>query len=156
MKTRFAEIVRFLSISASARTLLLLFALGFTLPAVLQAQFIYTVNSGAITITGYTGPGGSVSIPGTIDGLPVTSIGDGAFVNCTNLASVAMADTVTNIGGSAFGGCTRLTSATIGNSVVSIGGGAFALTCLGSIAIPDSVTTMGQGVFLYCPCLARA
>ncbi|MGD0413609.1 MAG: hypothetical protein ABSC18_18120, partial [Verrucomicrobiota bacterium] len=36
------------------------------------------MNNGAITITEYTGPGGSVTIPGTINGLPVTSIGVGA------------------------------------------------------------------------------
>src|SRR5882724_4109864 len=50
----------------------------------LQAQdFSYTNTNGTITITGYTGPGGDVVIPATIDGLPVTSIGDGAlsFIN---------------------------------------------------------------------------
>ena len=56
--------------------LLLLLAL----PAAVQAQFTYTTNNGAITITGYTGPGGAVTIPSTINGLPVTSIGDQAFV----------------------------------------------------------------------------
>ena len=55
--------------------LLLLLAL----PAAVQAQFTYTNNNGAITITGYTGPGGDVTIPDTISGLPVTSIGDYAF-----------------------------------------------------------------------------
>ena len=38
--------------------------------------YTYTTNNGTITITGYTGPGGAVTIPGTINGLPVTSIGD--------------------------------------------------------------------------------
>jgi hypothetical protein len=46
-----------------------------TLPAPLQAQFTYTTNNGAITITQYTGPGGAVVIPDTINGLPVTAIG---------------------------------------------------------------------------------
>ena len=45
------------------------------LPAAVQAQdFTYTTNNGAITITGYTGPGGAVTIPDMINGLPVTSI----------------------------------------------------------------------------------
>jgi len=30
-------------------------------PAVVQAQFTFTTNNGAITITGYTGAGGAVS-----------------------------------------------------------------------------------------------
>ena len=32
-----------------------------------------------ITITGYTGSGGDVILPDTINGLPVTSIGASAF-----------------------------------------------------------------------------
>ena len=52
------------------------------------AQAAYTVTNGAIIITAYTGLGGDVTIPDTITGLPVTSIGDEAFASCTNLASV--------------------------------------------------------------------
>ena len=58
--------------------LLLLLAL----PAA-RAQFTYTTNNGAITITGYTGPGGDVIIPSMTNGLPVTSIGTAAFSACT-------------------------------------------------------------------------
>ncbi len=48
-----------------------------------QAQdYTYTTNNGTITITQYTGPGGAVTIPDTINGLPVTSIGDQAFSGC--------------------------------------------------------------------------
>ena len=49
------------------------------LPAVVQAQFTFTTNNGAITITGYTGPGGNVTIPDTTNGYPVTSIGSVRF-----------------------------------------------------------------------------
>ena len=63
----------------AARTGLLLLLLLLALPAVVQAQFTYTTTNGTITITGYTGPGGWVTIPSTINGLPVTSIGDYAF-----------------------------------------------------------------------------
>jgi hypothetical protein len=101
-------------------TLLLL-----TLPAAVQAQFNYTTISGTITITGYTGPGGAVTIPDTINGLPVESIGDWAFSECISLTSVAIPDSVTTIGIEAFWGCTSLTSVMIGNSVTSIEGGAF-------------------------------
>ena len=55
-----------------------------TLPAVVQAQFIYTAAGGRVTITGYTGLGGGVIIPDTINSLPVTSIGIYAFEYCTN------------------------------------------------------------------------
>ena len=39
--------------------------------------FNYVINDGTITITGYTGPGGRVIIPDAINGLAVTSIGNG-------------------------------------------------------------------------------
>ena len=41
-------------------------------PLAAQPQFDYVTNDGTITITGYTGSGGDVSIPKTIGGLPVT------------------------------------------------------------------------------------
>src|SRR5438445_6062883 len=64
----------------AARLLPLLFLL--ILPAAVQAQFDYVTNDdNTITITGYTGPGGDVTIPNTINGLPVTFIGDYAFYN---------------------------------------------------------------------------
>jgi hypothetical protein len=53
-----------------------------------QAQFNYTINNGAITITEYTGSGGAVSIPSTINGLPVSGIGESAFYHRTNLTGV--------------------------------------------------------------------
>jgi len=59
-------------------------------------DFTYTETANAVTITDYTGAGGSVTIPAQINGKPVTSIGERAFEGCTNLASVTFerADTV--------------------------------------------------------------
>src|SRR5206468_563411 len=82
------------AISRAARLLPLVFLL--TLPAVVQAQYTYTTNNGTITITEYTGPGGAVTIPGTINGLPVTDIGDAAFAYST-VTSVTIPNSITNI-----------------------------------------------------------
>ena len=58
------------------------------LPAVVQAQSytnqlrhlgLHDQPNATITITNYTGPGGAVTIPSTINNLPVTSIGHEAF-----------------------------------------------------------------------------
>ena len=57
------------------------------LPIVVQAQFTYTTNSdNTINITGYTGditvytgPSGALTFPPTLAGLPITSLGEGAF-----------------------------------------------------------------------------
>ena len=64
----------------------------------LYYPFSYTTNAGAITITGYTGPGGAVFIPPIINNLPVTSVGDYAFYGCTSLTSVTIPSSVTSIG----------------------------------------------------------
>jgi hypothetical protein len=114
-----------------------------------NAQFNYTINNDTITITSYTGSGGTVTIPNTINGLPVTSIGDWAFVGSSSLTSVTIPYGVTNIGYCAFQGCTSLTNATIPNSVTSIGVNAFCFcNSLTSVTIPSSVTSIGDGAFV--------
>ncbi len=55
----------------------------------------------------------------------VTSIGEAAFMWCTELTSVMIPDTVTRIGGYAFDGCWGLTSVKIPGGVTNIGDSAF-------------------------------
>jgi len=97
------------------------------LSVVVQAQdYVYTTNNdGTLTITEYIGSGGVVAIPGTINDLPVTSIGDWAFY-ATAVTSVTISDSITNIGDGDFFDCESLTNVTIGNSVTDIGDWTFA------------------------------
>ena len=81
----------------------------------------------------------------------VTSIGVGAFCECTGLMSVTIPDSVTSIGDVAFYYCTSLTSMTIPNSVTNIGESAFCeCTGLTSMTIPNSVTNIGDHIFDGC------
>ena len=81
----------------------------------------------------------------------VTSIGDGAFFDCSTLTSITIPNSVKNIGICAFYGCTGLTAFTIPNSVTSIVNMAFwGCSGLTSISIPNSVTTIGEGAFEGC------
>ena len=88
----------------------------------------------------------SVTIPNS-----VKSIENYAFSGCSKLTSVIIPNSVTSIGGSAFSGCKGLTSVTIPNSVTSIGGCAFE-DCSGltSVTIPNSVKSIGDAAFENC------
>ena len=157
--------------------IVLLLLLLLTLPAVVQAQFNYTTTNSTITITGYTGSGGVVTIPETINGLPVVSIGSSAFHHSTNLISITLPEGVTRIESSAFAYCDSLTNvalpssmisigdlafyccwgltgATIPEAVISIGRLAFAGCDLTSVVIPSRVTSIGEAAF-YCRNLQR-
>ena len=79
-------------------------------PLVVQGRFNYVTNADTtITITGYTGEGGDVTIPGTTNGRTVVSIGTNAFLKCTSLTTITIPGSITNIGKLAFHGCTNLT-----------------------------------------------
>ena len=123
------------------------------LPALAQAQFTYTTNSGAITITGYFGTDTVVAIPSTINGWPITSIGDYAFFSLS-VTSVTVGTNITSIGNYAFLDCVSLTNITIPDSVNSIGRWAFyACASLTSITIPNSVNEILDYTFNGCASL---
>jgi hypothetical protein len=121
------------------------------LPFALQAQFGYKTNNGTITITKYTGSGGVVIIPATINGMPVTSIGWSAFSSLTSVTGVTIPNGVTSIGLDAFYFCGNLTNITIPGSVTNIGRYAFYYcTNLTSVTIPNGVTVINNYTFSYC------
>ena len=126
-----------------------------------MSDFDFSVTFGKVTITRYRGIGGDVVIPDTIDGRPVTAIGDFAFDSCTGLTSITLGNSITTIGSWAFSGCTGLTSITLGNSITTIGSWAFS-GCTGlasitfgnsltSISLPNSIYHIGYGAFQDCP-----
>ena len=115
----------------------------------------YDASGDTITITDCdTGASGTLIIPGTIGGKPVTSIGEDAFFECEFLTSITIPEGVTSIGDWAFDECYALRTVTIPDSVTSIGDWAF-YCCedLTSIIIPDSVTSIGEGAFSKCSAL---
>ncbi|MDE6775990.1 MAG: leucine-rich repeat protein, partial [Ruminococcus sp.] len=127
-----------------------------------------------VTIVGCDESAESVEIPAEIDGVPVTTIGEGAFKDCTGLISVTIPDSVTNIKKSAFSGCSGLTSIIIPDSVTNFGEWAVSgtpwleekqkenplvvvndilidgVTCDGDVVVPDGVTSIGNNAFIHC------
>lgn len=111
-----------------------------------------TLSNGTVVITRYNGSATNLTIPSTIAGKKVTSIGACAFEDCErSLESVTIPNSVTSIGDNAFEYCSSLTSITIPNSVTSIGESAFwKCHSLKSVTIPNSVTSIGNRALAGC------
>ena len=144
----------FISCSMKFKCLLTLPLLAVSLQAASVADLFFALNGDGTeySVSGFEQyASGSLDIPSTYNGLPVTSIRWNAFESSPNLTSVTIPDSVTSIGNNAFYFCTSLTSIAIPDSVTSIGDWAFeGCTSLISITIPDSVTSIGHSTFKAC------
>ncbi len=110
---------------------------------------IYVLEGETYSVSGYDGTSPEVVIMATYNGLPVTTIGDGAFLNNDDITGVTIPEGITAIGNQAFSGCVYLTSVNIPVSVLTIGTEAFnACTMLSSIVIPTPV--IGEAAFSGC------
>ena len=99
----------------------------------------------------------SLTVPSTLGGHPVTTIGAYALNNLTSLTSVTIPSGVTMVGAYAFAGCTKLTTVNMPDTLVAIGVGAFnQCTSLKKVTIPDNVTAIGNSAFANCSQLASA
>ncbi len=132
-------------------------------------------------ITAYNGNESDITIPSIIDGYNVkdikdhafdesknntngkilknviisegiTSIGNFAFVGCTNLESVVLPETLTSLGDQTFIGCNKLNKINIPSKVTSFGfsGFMFQETGLQEIVIPDNIKNIPDQTFRIC------
>lgn len=127
-------------------------------------EYLVNKDGKTITITHYHGDFAEIEIPSTIDGMPVSSLGEyiteigeysmsamdyATFMNRPNLKKVTIPDTVTTIGAQCFDGCTELSDVIIPNSVTSIGGYAFNdCSSLESINLPKNLTGIAGCTFM--------
>ncbi|MBQ1375190.1 MAG: leucine-rich repeat protein, partial [Clostridia bacterium] len=135
-----------------------------------DSNVTYTVPGGYIyfdkssgTITGADGGVTSAVIPASIDGVPVTAIGNSAFSSCHSLTSVAIPAGVTSIDPYAFQYCDVLSSITVdsgNNAYASEDGVLFSKDKSmivrypegksGAYTIPGTVTAIGEVAFVNC------
>ena len=85
-----------------------------------------------------------VVIPSAYKGIPVTTIGQYAFVNCTWIKKVTLPNSITTITGSAFSGCTSLEYINIPKSVTFVGYWAF-LNCSSATMYCEADTKPSSG-----------
>ncbi|MBE6753714.1 MAG: hypothetical protein E7559_05095 [Ruminococcaceae bacterium] len=102
-------------------------------------------------ITAYCGHGGDVVIPSSINGIPVTGIGEQAFMEQTSITSLTIPGSVKDIGNFAFHKCTNLSSLTLSEGLATTGEHCFnQCNSLTSVTVPASLRSYGYGSFMEC------
>ena len=124
----------------------------------IESDFTYRSEEDTIVITGYVGEiGDGLTVPGTIGGLPVLSIGASAFRYRTDLTGeLNLPASLTAIGEMAFYSCSGLTGTlTIPDGVTSVGPSAFR-NCSGltGLNLSADLETIGDYAFYNCSAMA--
>lgn len=137
---------------------------------------VFRVYDDHAELVSYEGEDENLTIPGEVEGVPVSVIGDGAAYYAP-MSSLKLPDSVTHIGQDAFRSCRRLKSVTLpanlqvigmhafansglknlslGEKVVRICDGAFLENPLSQVTLPASLTYLGERVFAGCNQLTR-
>ena len=85
----------------------------------------------------------------------VTTVDQGAFMNCSSLKTAVLPDNMKDIPNSLFRDCKSLTSVQFPNNVKTIGDQTFyGCTALTTMDIPEGITTIGKNAFSGCKNLA--
>ena len=130
----------------------------------ISGDYEYTfLDDGTVEISKYIGSDKEITIPDTIDGKKVTSIGTCVFENCIGLESITIPENITNIEHIAFFDCTNLESINVdvNNNIYSSIDGVlfnkeqdkiifFPYNKSDSYEIPDSITSIGDMAFFGC------
>ena len=136
----------------------------------------YSIQGDHVRITGFNTDHAYtvITVPESIEGLPVTEIQYGAFrqnstwtkvtinakvtslpdvcfYKCPNLKEVVLPETITTLGSYSFYGCENLTSVTGATKLEEIGEKAFfGCTSLPSFSMPESLAGIGTEAFYGC------
>lgn len=104
-----------------------------------------SIGYSAFGSTGLT----SVTIPAT-----VTTIDYGAFMECTSLSQVSLPEGMEILPDHMLYGCTALKEIKLPSSLKQLGASSLGNTGITSLAIPEGVTTIGNGAVSACEALA--
>jgi len=116
-------------------------------------EWKYKIDDDDVIILSYIGGKKEINIPAIIRGKQVSTIGEEAFKNRSDLTSVNIPAGVTKIEPSAFYGCSGLITASIGKDVKTIGKNAFAFCSDLTSVNFNGVSVIGKGAFRNCSAL---
>ena len=113
---------KLISIVVSIAIIMCIFASAMPSFALNYGSFSYEIVNDEIVIIKYIGTNRtSITVPATINNLPVTAIGEGAFKGNTELTSVTVESGIKDIGASAFENCTALATISLPDTIIHIG-----------------------------------
>ena len=96
-------------------------------PEVIQVGFYrYTAENGGAVLRGWVGSETDVTVPETLDDLPVVCVGENAFRGNAVIVSVTLPEGITRIEAGAFAECSALRAVTLPESLTFIADDAFA------------------------------
>lgn len=120
-----------------------------------RINFVFVADEPQLIIAEYLGNAAQVSIPASIDGLPVCEIGMSAFENNRSLVSVSLPEGLKSTGDCAFSGCSSLENVSLPKGLESISYASFEnCDSLVSISLPKGVISIENSAFAYCYKLA--
>lgn len=119
-------------------------------------QFAYRIEADhTVTVLLYRGEAADVTVPATIEGLPVKAVGNNAFHGKQTLQRVTLEQGIEHVGNSAFNQCPALVEVNLPSTLKSIGNSAFNRCInLPAIALPQGLQQIGDLAFLLCEKLA--
>lgn len=118
-----------------------------------EGVFTYVIENGEAKITSVDkNATGTVEIPSTLGGCPVTTVKKDAFLGCRSFDKLVISESVTKLERHAFTGCYNVTHVVIPSNIESFESGYILSECknLYSITIPKSLTKLGDFCFDEC------
>jgi len=118
-----------------------------------EGIFTYVVEDGNAKITAVDeNATGTIVLPATLGGYPVTTVGMNAFLGCRSFEKLVISENITKLERRAFSGCAGLTHVIIPASLGNLTAGYAFSECdnLYSVSIPKSLTKMGDFTFDEC------
>ena len=120
-----------------------------------EGKIDVSVFSDHVVVNSYEGTDTELVIPDSVQGVPVTAIGQEAFKNA-GMTSVVIPEGVTNIGPEAFNRCENLETVELPSTVEYIGMDSFAYSeKLSSINLPEGLKTIDDFAFDQCSSLTE-
>ncbi len=97
-----------------------------------------------------------IVVPPAFNGKPVKEVGMNAFMDCADLETVILPDSVTVVAPYAFWRCTNLEAIMFPDSIMEIHAGVFnGCTKLEAITLPDSIVEISSSMFMNCTKLEK-